>query len=58
MDSLSSKLETVLQICNSIQEKIWKREDLNTEQTYLLSLFTNIIYDTLIEYEEILNDNN
>lgn len=58
MDSLSSKLETVLQICNSIQEKIWKREDLNTEQTYLLSLFTNIIYDTLIEYEETLNDNN
>ena len=58
MDSLSSKLETILQICNSIQEKIWKQEDLNTEQTYLLSLFTNIIYNTLIEYEETLNDNN
>ena len=58
MDSLSSKLETILQICNSIQERIWKQEDLNTEQTYLLSLFTNIIYDTLIEYEETLNDNN
>lgn len=58
MDGLSSKLETILQICNSIQEKIWKQEDLNTEQTYLLSLFTNIIYDTLIEYEETLNDNN
>ena len=58
MDSSSSKLETILQICNSIQEKIWKQEDLNTEQTYLLSLFTNIIYDTLIEYEETLNDNN
>ena len=58
MSDSSSKLETILQICNSIQEKIWKREDLNTEQTYLLSLFTNIIYDTLIEYEETLNDNN
>lgn len=58
MDDSSSKLEIILQICNSIQEKIWKREDLNTEQTYLLSLFTNIIYDTLVEYEEILNDNN
>lgn len=58
MDSLSSKLETVLQICNSIQEKIWKQKDLNTEQTYLLSLFTDIIYDTLVEYEETLNDNN
>lgn len=58
MDGPSSKLETILQICNSIQEKIWKQEDLNTEQTYLLSLFTNIIYDTLIEYEETLNDNN
>lgn len=58
MDSSSSKLETILQICNSIQEKIWKQEGLNTEQTYLLSLFTNIIYDTLIEYEEVLNDNN
>ena len=58
MDSSSSKLETILQICNSIQEKIWKQKDLNTEQTYLLSLFTDIIYDTLVEYEEILNDNN
>lgn len=58
MSNSSSKLETILQICNSIQEKIWKQEDLNTEQTYLLSLFTNIIYNTLIEYEEILNDNN
>lgn len=58
MDSLSSKLETILQICNSIQEKILEQEDLNTEQTYLLSLFTNIIYDTLIEYVETLNDNN
>lgn len=58
MSNSSSKLETILQICNSIQEKIWKQEDLNTEQTYLLSLFTNIIYDTLIEYEETLNDNN
>lgn len=58
MSNSSSKLETILQICNSIQGKIWKQEDLNTEQTYLLSLFTNIIYDTLIEYEEILNDNN
>lgn len=58
MSNSSSKLETILQICNSIQEKIWKQEDLNTEQTYLLSLFTNIIYDTLIEYEKILNDNN
>ena len=58
MDSSSSKLETVLQICNSIQEKIWKQKDLNTEQTYLLSLFTDIIYDTLVEYEETLNDNN
>lgn len=58
MDGLSSKLETILQICNSIQEKIWKQEDLNTEQTYLLSLFTNIIYDTLVEYVETLNDNN
>lgn len=58
MSNSPSKLETILQICNSIQEKIWKQEDLNTEQTYLLSLFTNIIYDTLIEYEEALNDNN
>jgi len=58
MDDSSSKLETILQICNSIQEKIWKREDLNTEQTYLLSLFTNIIYDTFIECEGTLNDNN
>ena len=58
MSNSPSKLETILQICNSIQEKIWKQEDLNTEQTYLLSLFTNIIYDTLIEYEETLNDNN
>jgi hypothetical protein len=58
MSNSSSKLETILQICNSIQGKIWKQEDLNTEQTYLLSLFTNIIYDTLIEYEETLNDNN
>lgn len=58
MSNSSSKLETILQICNSIQEKIWKQEDLNTEQTYLLSLFTNIIYNTLIEYEEVLNDNN
>ena len=58
MDDSSSKLETILQICNSIQEKIWKQEDLNTEQTHILSLFTNIIYDTLIEYEETLNDNN
>ncbi len=58
MSNSSSKLEIILQICNSIQEKIWKQEDLNTEQTYLLSLFTNIIYNTLIEYEEILNDNN
>lgn len=58
MSNSPSKLETILQICNSIQEKIWRQEDLNTEQTYLLSLFTNIIYNTLIEYEEILNDNN
>lgn len=58
MDDSSSKLETILQICNSIQEKIWKQNDLNTEQTYLLSLFTDIIYDTLVEYEETLNDNN
>lgn len=58
MDGLSSKLETVLQIYNSIQEKILEQEDLNTEQTYLLSLFTNIIYDTLVEYVETLNDNN
>lgn len=58
MDSSSSKLETILQICNSIQEKIWKREDLNIEQSHLLSLFTDIIYDTLVEYEETLNDNN
>lgn len=58
MDDSSSKLETILQICNSIQEKIWKQKDLNTEQTYLLSLFTDIIYDTLVEYEETLNDNN
>ena len=58
MSNSSSKLETILQICNSIQEKIWKQEDLNTEQSYLLSLFTDIIYDTLIEYEEALNDNN
>lgn len=58
MSNSSSKLETILQICNSIQEKIWKQEDLNTEQTYLLSLFTNIIYNALIEYEEVLNDNN
>ena len=58
MDGSLSKLETILQICNSIQEKIWKQKDLNTEQTYLLSLFTDIIYDTLVEYEETLNDNN
>ena len=58
MDVSSSKLETILQICNSIQEKIWKQKDLDTEQTYLLSLFTDIIYDTLVEYEETLNDNN
>ena len=58
MDGSSSKLETILQICNKKKKKIWKQEDLNTEQTYLLSLFTNIIYDTLIEYEETLNDNN
>lgn len=58
MDGSSLKLETILQICNSIQEKIWKQKDLNTEQTYLLSLFTDIIYDTLVEYEETLNDNN
>lgn len=58
MDGLSSKLETILQICNSIQEKILEQEDLNTEQTYLLSLFTDIIYDTLVEYIETLNDNN